>query len=202
MAGVDDAAGQVYVAALKGSSVERQLWRARLDGTSASSACTAEPGTHNISMSPDARFYMDARSDIRTLPSVTLRRADGSLVQELSPARMDAIAALGMRYPEFTTIPATDGFRLPAQVLRPAAAPPGGRSPVILYVYGGPSAPTVIDQWQDLTFSRNCSRGRATRSSRSTTGRPPASARRSRTRSSKRLRRPARRRTSWTPCGG
>lgn len=151
VAGVDEQAGWVYVASLRGSSVERQLWRARLDGTGMVRV-SAEPGTHNISMSPDARFYVDARSDIRTLPSLSLRRADGSLVAELAPAQTDAIAVFGMTYPELTTIPASDGFRLPAQVLRPAGTAPGARLPVILYVYGGPSAPTVIDQWQDLTF--------------------------------------------------
>ena len=54
----------------KGSSVERQLWRVRLDGTGLSRV-TSEPGTHNITMSPDAAFYVDARSNVRTLPSLS-----------------------------------------------------------------------------------------------------------------------------------
>jgi dipeptidyl-peptidase-4 len=151
LAGVDEPGGWAYVGSLKGSSVERQLWRARLDG-SAIERITAGRGTHNVSMSPDARYYADARSDIRTPPSLALHRSDGTLVTTLREPRADAIAAFGMRYPELTTIPAADGFALPAQVLRPAAAPAGGRAPVVLYVYGGPSAPTVNDQWQDLSF--------------------------------------------------
>ena len=151
LAGVDEAAGWVYVGALKGSSVERQLWRVRLDGTGLSRV-TSEPGTHNVSMSPDAAFYVDARSDIRTLPSLSVHRADGTLAAAITEPKAAAIAGFGMRYPEITTIPASDGFPLPAQILRPATAPAGGRSPVVLYVYGGPSAPTVIDQWQEHTF--------------------------------------------------
>jgi dipeptidyl-peptidase-4 len=151
LAGVDEAGGWAYVGSLQGSSVERQLWRAKLDG-SAIERVTAERGTHNVSMSPDASHYVDARSDIRTPPSLSLRRADGTLVAELSPPRRDALAPFDMRYPELTTIPASDGFALPAQILRPDSLPANGRAPVILYVYGGPSAPTVVDQWQDLSF--------------------------------------------------
>ena len=140
-----------YFGALKGSSVERQLWRARLDGTGLSRV-TSEPGTHNVTMSPDAAFYVDARSDVRTLPSLSVHRADGTRVTEVAAARTEAIAGFGLRYPEIATIPASDGFPLPAQILRPVSPPAGGRTPVIVYVYGGPSAPTVVDQWQELTF--------------------------------------------------
>ncbi len=53
------------------------------------------------------------------------------------------------------TIPAADGFPMPAQILKPKDFDPSRRYPVILHVYGGPSAPTVIDQWQQQTLFDN-----------------------------------------------
>jgi dipeptidyl-peptidase-4 len=162
LAGVDEDGGWAYFGSLNGSSIERQLWRARLDGTGIE-RITRERGTHNVSMAPDARHYVDARSDIRTPPSVSLRRADGTLVAELSAPRTEAIASLGLRYPELTTIPVSDGFPLPAQILKPAAMPVSGR--------------------RTRPSTRSCSRAKATRWCRSTTARPPGSASGSRTRS-------------------
>jgi dipeptidyl-peptidase-4 len=151
VAGVDESSGWVYVGSRKDAPVERQLWRVRLDGTGLSRVST-EPGVHNVSFSPDARFYVDGWSNLRTLPSLSLHRADGSPLATLAAARTDAIAQLGVRYPELTTIPAPDGFPFPAQILRPDTMPASGRVPVVIHLYGGPSAPTVIDQWWDQIF--------------------------------------------------
>jgi dipeptidyl-peptidase-4 len=53
------------------------------------------------------------------------------------------------------TIPATDGFAMPAQILKPKDFDPTRRYPIILHVYGGPSAPTVKDAWQNTTLFDN-----------------------------------------------
>jgi dipeptidyl-peptidase-4 len=98
-------------------------------------------------MSPDARFYLDNFSDVRTLPSLTLRRADGASVSVVAPPRPELLARFDLQYPELTTIPASDGFRMPARMLRPKDFREDRRYPVILYVYGGPSAPQVTNSW-------------------------------------------------------
>jgi dipeptidyl-peptidase-4 len=136
------------------SSVEKHLYRIRLDGN-AMSGITTEPGVHRISLAPDARYYLDDFSDSRTLPSLSLRRADGALVRTIAPSRPDLLAAFDLQYPETLTIPAADGFRMPAQLLKPRTLEPGRRYPVIVYVYGGPSAPTVANAWRsDLLFEQ------------------------------------------------
>ena len=61
----------------------------------------------------------------------------------------------GLGAPEFLSIPARDGFALPAQILRPRVMVPGKKYPVIINVYGGPSAPTVVNGWQREIFWEN-----------------------------------------------
>jgi len=146
VAGIDEKEGWVYFTALERSSVERHLYRVKLDG-SGMTRLSAEQGTHRVSMRADARFYLDDFSDIRTLPSLTLRRADGSGARVLAPPRPELIARFQLQYPELLTIPASDGFRMPARLLKPKDFRPDRRYPVVVYVYGGPSAPSVSDAW-------------------------------------------------------
>ncbi len=154
VAGIDELGGWVYFTALERSSIEKHLYRVRFDG-SAMSGITAEAGVHRISLAPDARYYLDDFSDSRSLPSLSLRRADGELIRTIAPPRPELLAAFDIQYPETLTIPAADGFRMPAQLLKPRTLEPGQRCPVIVYVYGGPSAPTVANAWRrDLLFEQ------------------------------------------------
>ena len=145
--GIDETRDWIYFTGLEKSSVERQLYRIHSDGSGFARVST-EDGTHAVSMSPDARFYLDTYSNIRTPPALRLHQADGAITQILGAPRQDLIAAFDMQYPELITIPASDGFAMPAQIMKPRDFAPGKKYPVIVYVYGGPSAPVVADKWQ------------------------------------------------------
>src|SRR5262249_24854840 len=149
--GIDEANGWIYFTALERSSITRDLYRIKLDG-SGMMRLSAEPGAHRISMSPNAQFYLDRFSDVRTMPSLTLYRSDGTRKQTLAPSRMELLAGFDMQYPELLTIPAADGFPMPASLLKPKGFRPDRKYPVILYVYGGASIPNVINGWQSDTL--------------------------------------------------
>ncbi|HEX8335775.1 MAG TPA: DPP IV N-terminal domain-containing protein, partial [Pyrinomonadaceae bacterium] len=149
--GIDEAGGWVYFTALERSSVERHLYRIRLDG-SGMERLSAEPGTHRVSMPADARFYLDNFSDLRTLPSLTLRSTSGARPLVLAPPRPELLARFDVQYPELLTIPAADGFPMPARLLKPKDFRPDRRHPVVIYVYGGPSAPSVSNAWPGSTL--------------------------------------------------
>lgn len=144
--GIDEKDGWVYFTALERSSVERHLYRVKLDGTGMK-RLSAEPGMHRISMSPDARLYLDNFSDLRTLPALGLHRPDGTRLSVLAPARPELLARFDVQYPELLNIPAADGFQMPARLLKPKGFRPERRYPVIMYIYGGPSAPSVSNAW-------------------------------------------------------
>src|SRR5581483_9734657 len=105
--GIDEANGWVYFTAMERSPIERHLYRIRMDG-SGMTRLSEEPGVHRISMSANARFYLDSFSDIRTLPSLTLHRADGSRHLSIAAPRMELLAPFRMQYPELLTIPTSD----------------------------------------------------------------------------------------------
>lgn len=151
---VDEEDAMVYFTALEKSSVERHLYGVRFDGKRFR-RITREDGTHSITFSPDARYYIDRYSNRSTLPSLRLFDQAGKERALLAGPRPELIADFGLEYPSLFTIPARDGFLLPAQILKPAQMVPGKKYPVIFYVYGGPSAPVVSDAWQREIFWEN-----------------------------------------------
>lgn len=144
---IDEKNGWIYFTALEKSSIERHLYRIRFDGTGME-RISKEDGTHLISFSPDARYYFDTYSNISTLPSLTLRGATGEAKLPLAPPRPELLSQFDVQYPELLTIPAADSFPMPAQLLKPKNFDPARRYPVIIYVYGGPSAPSVANAWK------------------------------------------------------
>ena len=150
---IDEANGWIYFTALKESSLERHLYRIRLDGTGLK-RLSSQAGTHGISFSRDAKFYMDRYSNISTPPALTLHKADSTRVSTIAKPRSGIPEKLGMQHPELFTIPAEDGFRLPAQIYKPKNFDPNKKYPLILNVYGGPSAPEVSNSWHSGYFEQ------------------------------------------------
>lgn len=144
---IDEKNGLIYFTALEKSSIERHLYRVRFDG-SAMERLTKEDGTHSISFSPDARYYLDTYSNISTPPSLKLHGAGGEALLALAQSRTELLAQFEIQYPKLLKIPAADNFQMPAQLLKPKDFNPDRRYPVVIYVYGGPSAPTVSDAWK------------------------------------------------------
>jgi len=144
VAAIDETKDWIYFIAMEKSSVERQLYRVHPDG-SGFARVSKESGTHAIQFAPDAQRYVDRFSNSKTLPSVTVRSVDGGTAQTIAAPRTEFLAPYAVQFGDLMTIPAADGFRMPAQMLKPAAFDPSRRYPVIMFVYGGPSAPVVAD---------------------------------------------------------
>ena len=150
---VDEAGGWIYFTALEKSPVERHLYRIHPDGTGME-RLTKEDGQHRITMSPDRRSYADVHSAHDTLPSLSVHDASGARRAVVVSPRADIIAPFQFQPASLFTIPAGDGFALPARIVKPRGFDAAKKYPAIVYIYGGPGAPTVNDSW-DYSFSGN-----------------------------------------------
>ena len=148
---LDETRGVVYFTGREKSQMERHLYRVALDGSGLSRLST-EQGVHNVTWSRDRRYYLDRHSSHSTLPSLSLHDASGALKVTLAPPRADLVAPFRLQYPEMLTIPAADGFPLPARIFKPQGFDLKRKYPVIVNVYGEPNAPLVADEWEGLTF--------------------------------------------------
>ncbi len=136
---------------------ERHVHVVPLDG-GAISTLSQERGIHNASFARNASVYVDNWSNTATPPQVDLHQADGAKLATLLPNDLDdpqhpyASYRAAHRPTEFGTLVAADGRTLlHYSVIKPDGFDPSKRYPVVVYVYGGPAAQTVLDAWPGRT---------------------------------------------------
>ncbi|HEY6482871.1 MAG TPA: S9 family peptidase [Steroidobacteraceae bacterium] len=151
--GVDESLGLVYFTANAQTPLERHLYSASLRNASMPlKRITTQSGWHAISMSKDARMFLDTFSTPDDPPSMTLRSANGTALAPLvpntvsgdhpyAPYRADHLPT------QFGTLSASDGQTLYYQLIKPRNLLPGHRYPVIVDVYGGPGVQRVRRAW-------------------------------------------------------
>ncbi len=158
IAALDETGGWVYFTAQRQPTWDTQLMRVRLDGSGLASL-TEGAGTHTVRMSPRGTHFIDTSSTVTTPPRMTLHRSDGTLVRALGDARQDAMAQYAWGRAELFTIPSGDGFDLPARWVLPPDFDERQKYPVIISIYGGPDAATVVNQWLPLSAHYWAQRG-------------------------------------------
>jgi dipeptidyl-peptidase-4 len=142
--GIDEKEGWIYFTALEKSSLEKHLYGVKLDG-SGMKRLTEEAGTHSITMSPNAKYYFDRYSNISTPPSLTLCGIDGRHRKVLAESDLAGFTKYNFQVATLTHVPARDGFPLPVSITKPRDFDPSKKYPVVVSVYGGPSAPQVAN---------------------------------------------------------
>ncbi len=145
VAHIDEDNNWMYFTGQEKSSIERHLYRIRLDGSDMV-RLTQEDGTHSILFNPNGENYFDTWSAIDTPASLELRSARGELVATVveAPGLQERFDILPW---QLFDIELDDGFRMPAAMLRPRDFDASRKYPVVVYVYGGPAAPTVRNAW-------------------------------------------------------
>lgn len=140
--GVDAANMTAYVTAAYPTRRDRSLLAVPLNGTAVRKV-TRESGSHEVSLAPGGALFMDTQSSLNALPQTFLRQTssgeeldvfgyhEDSLYNELLPVEM-------------LSVPSQYG-PLDATMIKPLGFNPANKYPVIIYVYGGPGAPTTAD---------------------------------------------------------
>lgn len=152
--GVDESNGWIYFTALEKSSIERHLYRIRLNG-SGMERLSQEAGVHKIHFNSNFQFYFDEYSSASKLPVLRLHNSDGKMLYSFKKPVEDLSKNTTMQLREFFTIPASDGFEMPAYILKPKDFNPEQKYPVIINIYGGPASPKVVDGWKTALFFDN-----------------------------------------------
>jgi len=159
--GVDEKNRLVYFTATEKSPTERQFYSASLDTQDAQKVdrISQEDGLHGITMSPDARFYVDNFTSSTQPLQVSLHAADGKMLAQLLENRLnaqhpDAPYLASNSVPEIGTLTAADGQTLYYRLFKPPHFDPVKRYPAIVDVYGGPGVQRVLDNWTGSSFTQ------------------------------------------------
>ncbi len=152
--GIDEETLTAYFTATRDTSIERHLYQAGVslgqhEAAMPPQKLSSAEGWHDINMSKDRKYYIDQHSQIASPPSWTLHRADGTEVTTLEDNKPleQKLDSLDLPQTNFTSLPAADGTPLNAYVITPTDFDSTKTYPVLMYVYGGPGAQTVTNQW-------------------------------------------------------
>ncbi len=101
---------------------------------------TPAVGNHQVSFSPDRKYFIDTYSQPAIAPVTELRRTtNGKLLMELEKADISSYLATGVPLPEVFVAKGRDGVTdIWGVVCRPSKFDPGKRYPVIENIYAGP----------------------------------------------------------------
>lgn len=146
---IDESAGKIYFTGRKDTPLERHLYVTDFNG-SEPLRMSHKDGMHGISFSSDASIYIDRFSTVNRPPQVSLHSANGKQLTWLEENRLDDQHPLTPYIddwvkPEFGTITTDDDIALHYRLYKPKKIT--GKHPVIVYLYGGPHAQVVNNQW-------------------------------------------------------
>lgn len=152
---VDYRNNRIYYTATEESPLERHLYSINFSGRNKQKITQAE-GNHDISMGPNARFYINRYSNTSTPTQVELWSIrDGQLevlednasVKEFTESHVYAPRELF----SFTT---SDGQELDGYLIKPVDFDSTKSYPLLLNIYGGPSSQGVYNEWESDGFNQ------------------------------------------------
>ncbi|HWZ57725.1 MAG TPA: S9 family peptidase [Gemmatimonadaceae bacterium] len=158
--GIDTVGGWIYYLASPTNPTQVYLYRVRVNGKGAAERVTpaAEPGVHEYTLSPDARFAIHHWSSFGVPPVTEVVALPGHTVVRTirSEAEVAANVRKLARTPvEFFTVDNGAGATLRAWMMKPPAFDSTKKYPVLFTVYGGPAQQTVLDQWGGYDYLMN-----------------------------------------------
>lgn len=149
---VDEAGGWFYYNASPDNGTRKYLFRVRLDGTGKPEQISPvdQPGTHDYSISPGARWAFHTYSS-GNMPPITelVQLPEHRVVRVLEDNKTlrKKIESLNVLPKEFFKLDIGNNVVMDAWMIKPKDFDPSRKYPVFVYVYGEPHAQTVKDAW-------------------------------------------------------
>ena len=143
--GFDKNGNNVYYTSTEVSPLERHFYKQNIK-TGKKVKISKEHGTHSISPSASGKYFIDSYSSTDVARNVDLMNANGQMIKRLHEAE-DPLKEYNIGTIELGTLEAEDGQTLYTRMIKPYNFDENKKYPVIIYVYGGPHAQMITDEW-------------------------------------------------------
>jgi len=119
------------------------LYRASMDGKT-QKLLTPEDANHEVTLSPDGKYFTDSYSTPDAPPVAVVRDNSGKLAATLETADISKLLAIGWKPPVRFTVKARDGVTdLYGLMFEPVHLDPNQKYPIINHIYPGPQTGSV-----------------------------------------------------------
>ena len=130
------------------SSARIDLYSIGFDGKNQKRLTVGDVNNAQVYLAPDAKNFVTVYSNIQTPTTLALINAQKKTVEVLGTATPVNFDASKLAKTELIRIKSADGlFELPALVTWPKNMDPNKKYPLLVSIYGGPNAGTVMDSW-------------------------------------------------------
>ena len=109
---------------------------------------TPDQGTHTISISPDGKWIFDEYSN-HTTPSKSILLSNNGKKSVVLLEAANKLADYAIGETEIGSIKNDGGTTLYTRLIKPSNFDPTKKYPVMVYVYGGPHAQMITNEWLD-----------------------------------------------------
>jgi dipeptidyl-peptidase-4 len=148
---VNESQGYVYLMASPENATQKYLYRVKLNGKGKPERLSpaSQPGTHQYTMSPNAKFAFHSFSNHSTRPvseSISLpdhKALGGTSAVEQALAQADKSSSPV----EFFQVKTAEGVEMDAWMVKPTNFDPKKKYPVVFQVYTEPAGQTVLDSY-------------------------------------------------------
>ncbi len=146
---IDEKKGIVYFTA-RGieNSARKDLYRVNLNGKNLKRLTSGDYNNGTINLSPDGSYFITTQTNAATPAIMILADNNGKVIKELANAKGPEFDNYLLAKTEMIRVKSDDGlFELPMKVTWPLNMDKTKKYPVLISVYGGPNAGTVMDNW-------------------------------------------------------
>jgi len=146
---VDYRNNRIYFTSTQESPLERHLYSVNFSGRNKTKHTQAE-GTHDISMGSNSKYYIDRYSNTSTPTQVELWSTMNGKMEVLEDnASVNNFTEKHVYAPrELFSFTTSDGQQLDGYMIKPIDFDPDKEYPLVLNIYGGPSAQGVYNSWE------------------------------------------------------
>jgi len=142
---------RIYYESTQAGPLERHLYSIRFDGSDPV-RYTTEPGRHSFTMGPNGRFFIDRWSNVETPLQVELWTTanGGEMLQKMvdNAGVKDYINRYVYAPRELFSFTTSEGVELDGYLIKPVDFDEEKSYPLVLMIYGGPSAQGVYNQFE------------------------------------------------------
>ncbi|MCB9198632.1 MAG: DPP IV N-terminal domain-containing protein [Flavobacteriales bacterium] len=136
---------EVFVEATGPDGRENHAYKIDL-ATKTSVKLTQTAGSHHVELSPDGKYLLDTWSNWDTPRHVDLIDVKKGSATCIFTAK-NPLSDYNLANVEYITLKSEDGFDLYGRLMKPHDFDPNKKYPVLVYVYGGPHAQLVTNDW-------------------------------------------------------
>jgi dipeptidyl-peptidase-4 len=130
------------------SSARIDLYSIGFDGKNQKRLTVGDFNNAQVYLAPDAKHFVTVYSNVQTPTSIAVINSQKKTVEVLGSSATANNDPSKLAKTELIRIKSADGlFELPAMVTWPKNMDPNKKYPLLVSIYGGPNAGTVMDSW-------------------------------------------------------